>query len=74
MHRYQDEWRGFVYPSRDNLLVHREIGTYSSRINPTKGLSAVTVICEDQEFLTDKFFLWDIADRDPGALDVRFAE
>lgn len=27
---YRDEWRGFVYPSRNDLLVHREIGTYSS--------------------------------------------
>jgi hypothetical protein len=27
---YQEEWRGFVYPSKDNLLNHREIGTYSS--------------------------------------------
>jgi hypothetical protein len=27
---FPEEWRGFVYPSRDNLLNHREIGTYSS--------------------------------------------
>jgi hypothetical protein len=27
---YREEWKGFVYPSRDNLLNHREIGTYSS--------------------------------------------
>jgi len=27
---YADEWKGFVYPSKANLLVHREIGAYSS--------------------------------------------
>lgn len=25
-----DTWVGIVYPNRDELLVHREIGTYSS--------------------------------------------
>jgi hypothetical protein len=24
------EWKGFVYPDRNNLLVHREIGVFAS--------------------------------------------
>lgn len=27
---FQEEWTGFVYPDKNNLQVHREIGTYSS--------------------------------------------
>ncbi len=27
---WEEEWRGFVYPSRNDLTNHREIGTFSS--------------------------------------------
>jgi hypothetical protein len=27
---FQEEWSGFVYPSKSNLSNHREIGTFSS--------------------------------------------
>ncbi len=26
----KDEWKGFVYPNKENLLVHRNVGNYSS--------------------------------------------
>ena len=25
-----DQWEGFVYPNQDNLMQHREVGTYST--------------------------------------------
>ena len=26
----KDEWEGFVYPNKDNLTIHRNIGVYES--------------------------------------------